>query len=104
MEKQEFLNKITEIGTCDDDVKRRELLAELSEEAGKDYDNIATLTASNKTLTDANETLRVANMKLFLRVGADTNGDDGKCGNGNAGGEDNKLKFEDLFNEKGGIK
>lgn len=105
MEKQEFLNKITAIGSCDDDVQRRELLSQLSEEASKDYDNIATLTESNKTLTSANETLRDANMKLFLRVGADKSDTEIKKDTTGVHDEENKkLSFNDLFDEKGGIK
>ena len=69
MEKQDFLNRISEIGTCEDDVQRRELLSALSEEASKDYDNLATLTETNTNLSNDNEMLRQANMKLFLRVG-----------------------------------
>ena len=75
MQKQEFLDIITQIGTCEDEVTRRDLLAQLSDEAGKDYDNLATLTETNRTLTSDNETLRNANMKLYLRVGGKEEGD-----------------------------
>ena len=105
MQKQDFLNKITEIGKCEDDVQRRELLSQLSEEASKDYDNLATLLATNATLTNDNETLRQANMKLFLRVGEERNPDDKRK---NETGVDDKGKekrsFDNLFNEKGGLK
>lgn len=105
MEKQDFLNRITAIGSCDDDVQRRELLSQLSEEASKDYDNLATLTETNTTLMSDNETLRQANMKLFLRVGADKDPDEqnkDKTGVDDKGKE--KRSFDNLFNEKGGIK
>ena len=69
MDKELFLSKITEIGTCEDDVTRRTLLTELSDEVVSVFDSVATLTESNQSLTDANETLRNANMELFLRVG-----------------------------------
>lgn len=105
MLKEDFLNRITEIGSCDDEVQRRELLSQLSEEASKDYDNIATLTETNQSLTDANEKLRDANMKLFLRVGEtkdpaskvkDETGIDDKT--------KTKRSFDNLFNEKGVLK
>lgn len=105
MQKQDFLNKITEIGKCEDDVTRRELLAQLSDEASKDYDNLATLTETNATLTNDNETLRQANMKLFLRV-AEEKDPDGKRKD-ETGIDDKKTEkrsFDNLFNEKGGLK
>lgn len=105
MEKQDFLNKITEIGTCENDVQRRELLSALSEEVGKDYDTLTTLTETNKTLKTENEDLLSANMKLFLRVG-ETKTDDERRKNetGIDDKPEEKRKFEDLFNEKGVLK
>lgn len=101
MEKQDFLNRVTEIGKCDDDVQRRELLTQLSEEASKDYDTIATLTETNKTLTNDNEALRSANMKLFLRVGETKEGNNSDNSTNNEG---SNLTYENLFNEKGELK
>lgn len=98
MEKQEFLNHITAIGSCDDDVQRRELLTQLSEEATKDYDRLSELTASNQSLQNDNETLRSANMKMFLRLGEERNADN-DTGIKN---EPTKARsFDDLFNAKG---
>lgn len=105
MEKQEFLSRISAIGSCDDDVQRRELLAQLSDEASKDYDNLATLTETNATLMNDNETLRSANMKLFLRVGEERSvGEKQKDETGIDGKEKEKRSFDNLFNEKGGLK
>lgn len=104
MEKQDFLNRISEIGTCEDDVQRRELLSALSEEASKDYDNMSTLTETNKNLSSDNEMLRQANMKLFLRVGESKDPDKVKENETGMKEEDKKLSFDDLFDEKGGIK
>ena len=105
MLKDEFLSRLTAIGSCDDDVERRELLSQLSEEASKDYDNLATLTETNQTLTDANEKLRDANMKLFLRVG-ETKDPDEKRKDETGIKEEAKTKrsFDNLFNEKGVLK
>lgn len=69
MDKTAFISKITEIGTCEDEVQRRQLLTDLSEECEKDYDMLSELTEKNKNLVTDNESLRSANMKLFLQVG-----------------------------------
>ena len=104
MQKQEFLDKITEIGTCEDDVKRRELLTALSEECEKDYDNISSLSETNKNLLDDNEKLRSANMQLFLRVGESKSKGEKLKDETGIEPEKETRKFEDLFNEKGEIK
>lgn len=105
MEKQEFLDAMNNIGTCEDEVQRRELIASVIESASSDYDNLATLTETNQKLSDDMETLRDANMKLFLRVGESKQSDEMKK---DTTGIDNKeiqkKDFKDLFDEKGGIK
>lgn len=100
MDKQAFLNKIAEIGTCEDDVARRTLLTELSDEATPIFDDLNSLTEQNNNLTTDNETLRQANMKLFLKVGEQKTPDIEQV----QGAPKEKRKFEDLFNEKGEIK
>ena len=69
MVKDEFIQKIQEIGQCEDDAQRLSMLAELSDEGSKIYDDFDEVSASNKKYIDDNETLRKANMDLFLRVG-----------------------------------
>lgn len=103
MDKKTFQDKITEIGTCEDDVKRRELLAELSEQGAADYDRMAELTSQNEAHTRDNEALREANMKLFLRIGSKSR-EDGVKDEYDHDTPKEKLKFEDLFNDKGGLK
>lgn len=71
MDKEEFLNKIKEIGTCEDDAERRTMLAELNDKVGAVFDENISLTETNKSVIDDNEKLRSANQKLFLMVGAD---------------------------------
>lgn len=105
MEKQDFLNSITEIGTCDDEIKRRELLAALSDEVSKDYDTMANLTETNASLTTRVSELKEANYDLFLRTQTSKTPDEVK--KDETGIDDKpkeKRKFENLFDEKGGIK
>jgi len=100
MDKTEFNNKITAIGSCEDDTQRRELLAQLLEEGSSDYDRLTELETSVDTLKQDNEDLRSANMKLFLRVG------DSKKPTKDETDDEPPVKreFKNLFNEKGGIK
>lgn len=99
MIKQEFTERLQAIGAEADETQRRELIAALIDDGGADYDNFITASQERDQLRSDNETLREANMKLFLRVGTHKDpepkpGDPPK----------DKPKFEDLFNEKGGIK
>lgn len=106
MDKQNFLDTLTQIGTCEDETQRRDMLATLNTEAGTLFDNNAELTSQIETLTSDNENLRAANMKLFLQVGADKSSAErqkDKTGIDNPD-EPQKLKYEDLFDEKGGLK
>jgi hypothetical protein len=99
MNRQEYTERLQAIGAEADETQRRELIAALIEEGGADYDAFATATEERDNLRRDNETLREANMKLFLRVGT------GKDPEPKPGDPPKpKPKFEDLFNEKGGIK
>ena len=105
MDKTEFLGKITEIGTCEDDVQRRSMLDELRDSVSEVYDNNDTLTKANQEYETANEKLRKANMEMFLKIGEqkspeqvikDTTGVDPD--------KNKKRSFDDLFDEKGYLK
>ena len=101
--KEDFLSKITEIGTMTDDVERRTHLTNLADEISGLYDSNDTLRKDNEKYKTDNETLRSANMQLFLRVGEKREGSNGRSqqqGDSNI----NNLKYEDLFNEKGELK
>lgn len=103
MDKKEYNSKIIEIKKLThetDDGRIADLLSELSDGYGELSASFDDITLKNEKLTHDNESLRDTNMRLFLRVGQD-----------NAGGEEDvtesgekKLKFEDLFNEKGELK
>lgn len=96
--KEEFQARITEIGTCEDEAERRELLAKLSEDGSGIYDDYTTAETARATAAADNEKLREANMKLFLRVG------DHKEPETPAKETTPDLKYENLFNEKGELK
>lgn len=102
-DKQEFLNTLTQVGTCEDETQRRDLLATLNTEAAQLFDTNAELSKSNDAFKLDNETLRSANMKLFLQVGAsktpeqrkqDTTGINDK--------PDENLTYENLFKQSEG--
>lgn len=99
MTKQEYTERLQAIGTEADETQRRELIAQLIDDGGADYDSFESTSAERDQLRSANETLREANMQLFLRVGSKSEPDP-KPGDT----PKEKPKFEDLFNEKGGIK
>ena len=99
MDKETLSARITEIGTCEDETQRRELLTQLQEEVNGDYDRLTELETTNSQLTSDNESLRSANMKLFLRIGDHKAQEDDPLGDGKE-----KREFKNLFNEKGGIK
>lgn len=69
MDKEKFLETIKELGTCEDDVERRSMLANISDEVSKVYDTNKELTDTNTKYIEDMEKLRQANMELFLRVG-----------------------------------
>ena len=75
MDKDTFLSKITEIGTCEDDATRRVMLAEISEAVSQVYDDntnhLTTINSLNNQITANNDRitkLNEANMSLYLRV------------------------------------
>ena len=104
MDKQAFVDLVQKIGTCEDEVQRREMLANMQDEVSAVFDTNETLTTQNTTLTQNNEQLREANMKLFLRVGeSKSQAEQFKDGTGLEKPKE-KLKFDDLFNDKGGLK
>ena len=58
MNKDEILNSLTQIGTCEDEVERRTMLNTLRDEVSTLFDNVSDLTEQNTELTTANENLR----------------------------------------------
>ncbi len=108
MDKKTFQEQIAKIGTIEDEVERRTLLASLNDEVSKDYDTIDTLNTTvsslQSNLNKANEDLtkaQKANMELFLRVSSQKSDNDVKDDSVGEEHEKPKRKFEDLFKEGG---
>ena len=97
--KEEYQQRIQAIGACEDEAERLTLLADLSEDGSAIFDAFATAEAEKNAAQADIEKLREANMKLFLKIG-----DPSKPPKEDKPGAGERLKFEDLFNEKGGIK
>ena len=100
LSKEEFMAKIQEIGTCEDDVQRKELLTELSGSISEVYDDNDTLSKANKQYEEDNEILRKANNKLWLETTSNSEGEKEKDPEEKEEKEEKKLSFDDLF--KGG--
>lgn len=113
MDKKEMLDKIKEIGTCTDDAQRRTMLTELTDHINNVFNENdvfktenESLKTKNKEYETDNELLRQANMKMFLQLGSDKTEQETKEDTTGikTPEESNKRSFEDLFNEKGGLK
>lgn len=105
MTRDELNAQIAAIGTCEDEAERRQLLTDLGNAVGQDYDRLDELTTANETLAADNESLRGYNMKLFLQVSDQKSAAEqkkDKTGIDDEGAND--KKFEDLFDEKGDLK
>ena len=99
MNKAEFTERLQAIGTEEDEAQRRELIAQLIDDGGADYDaHAAAVTERDQALQDC-EQLRAANMRLFLRVGENREPEV----NPNPTPTE-KRSFNDLYDNKGGLK
>lgn len=112
MDKETFLQTITQIGTITDDVERRTLLTNLSDEISKVFDSQDAL---NTTITSLQEQLdttsdkltkaQAENYNLFKRIG--TQKTSAEIDASSTGVKDEvkpKRSFDDLFKEEGGDK
>ena len=102
MTREEHTERLQAIGQCQDEGERTELIAQLIEDAGTDYDSFASTAAERDNLRSDNDSLRASNMRLLLRVGE--KGNNNQPGQNQQNQQQEKKKFEDLFDEKGGIK
>ena len=106
MKKEEFLEQIKTIGSLDSAEEIRTHLTELSASVEADYDEREQLREQVTGYQSDNEKLRQANMKLFLRVGADKTDEEIEKEKTGIEKEEEKepRKFDDLFDEKGRLK
>lgn len=107
MDKDTFLSKITEIGTVSDEVQRRKLLTEVSDEVSKVFDNVDTLNSSITSLNEElskskedNEKVLQENMRLFLRVEEQKSTKEVEKEKTGIEQEPEKLSFDNLFKER----
>ena len=96
MDRETFLNSITDIGTLEDITEVRAKLSELSDEVLNVIDLNSELSESKTKLEQDNEKLRATNMQLFLKVGEQKKPDDLEK-------PKERRSFKNLFNEKGEI-
>lgn len=103
MDKETLINKLKEIGTTDDEVQRRDLLFEVTEDLSNIFTTYDNVLEEDKKIKEENEKLMEYNRKLFMRVGdyktpeqveKETTGEETK----------EPRRFENLFDEKGNLK
>lgn len=107
MDKETFLNSISEIGKCEDDAERRNLLVKLSDDATKIFDTQDSLNAQivelNDSVTKANERVEKVqeyNMELYKRLDVQKDDDSFEHATGVKKEEPVKTKsFEELAKE-----
>lgn len=99
MNKNEFIEQITAIGTCEDDSQRRTMLASLQTEVETVFDEHTSFAESIAQKDTQIADLQKNNMDLFLQV---TNKKEPEKDPGNE--PEKNLKYENLFNEKGELK
>lgn len=105
MDKEKLLELIQKAGTTADEVERRSLLADATASIAEVFETDKTLAEENQKLKEDNEKIRQANMDLFLQVGSTkTKEETIKDETGSETEEPEKRKYEDLFDDKGGIK
>lgn len=105
-EHKNIVNQILAMATPENQASMSGLLTQLTDDYEETLTSNETLTTTNATLTANNEQLRKVNTDLFLKVGhSSTNKNDPKNNPSNGGeSEIPEMKFEDLFDEKGGLK
>lgn len=98
MARKDFEDFITKLGSMEKIEDVRAGLVEMKDTILKDYDSYDQLNTDNEKYKKDNESLRENNMKLFLHVTG------GKKPEDEPGAKPEKMKYEDLFNEKGELK
>ena len=106
MDKNELHELIQKVGTTEDEVERRDILAKIDQNIDPLYDERDKALEQAKQLSEDNEKVRAANMKLFTQLGAERSEAELKQEMTGIKEEPEvpKRSFKDLFNEKGELK
>lgn len=103
-EHKNIVNQLLGMVGADNQASASDLLTQLTDDYNTTLDSLDTANTNVTQLTENNERLRDVNAKLFLKVGEVPKGNPNKTTEkGNDGGDDKKLTFEALFNEKGDL-
>lgn len=97
----EMLQRLTDIGTAEDDASRRAIITEVSDEVRTVFGTVDTLTESKTKLETENKQLQGYNMDLYLKVQGQKKKSDPIQSEDDP---NDNLKYENLFNEKGELK
>lgn len=100
LSKDELFAKLTAVGTIEDAAERRMILTEITDDLGSVYDANDVLTEANTKYATDNKKLQDYNMQLYLKLGSQTKAEETVVKTE----ETPRLKFEDLFNDKGELK
>lgn len=107
MNLEDFLKKTQEItnNLSDQGFVTKEL-TEIYDEYKKVYEEKDQFSKINETLTNDNKKLKDYNLELFMQVGTQNKNIENENKNipGEKDPEENKLSYDDLFNEKGEFK
>lgn len=76
MERDELINKFTEVLTVEDQAERSTMLNDMRAEFEKNFKELDDLKAENAKLVEKNNSLTVANSKLFMQIGVESSGDE----------------------------
>ena len=103
-EHKAIVNQLLTMASAEQQANASNLLTQLTEDYEQTLTGLEQATANVTTLTANNETLREVNAKLFLKVGQTDKNPNPNTEDPNKDNNENQLKFEDLFDEKGVLK
>lgn len=102
MKKTDIAKKIQTIGAMETPEEMRQALVEFQTELEADYDSHENVVSERDQLVDYNKKLKATNKKLFHATGKTPGKEEEEENAEEESVED--LKYEDLFNEEGGLK
>ena len=100
MTRDEFTNKVKEVrSNLTDEALAGDLLTEIFEGVTNVFESNTTLNNQVDEYVKSNENLRESNMKLFLKLGDESDKTDPDAGSPEPEPQPEKRKFEDLFKD-----